>query len=76
MCKVNIYGGGFITKVNINIKVLYTSFIIIIFIIFITFIFSKVLLKNLLKKKTFYLTFFSLSFLVYGCENSILFYNK
>ena len=48
MYKVSIYSNGFITRVNINIKVLYTSLIIIILIIFIAFILSKVLLKSLL----------------------------
>jgi len=48
MYKVSICSSGFITRVNINIKVLCTSLTVIILIILITFILSKVLLKSLL----------------------------
>ena len=65
MYKISIYNSGFITRVNINIKVLYTSLIIIILIILIAFIFSKVLLKGLLELLLFLFSLFLLSFFQY-----------
>ena len=61
MCKVSICGSRFITRVNVDIKVLYISLIVIIFIIFIAFILSKVLLKGLLGLLLFLFSLFLLS---------------
>ena len=59
--KINIHSSRFITGVNIDIKVLYTSLTIIIIIIFITFILSKVLLKGFLGLLLFLFSLFLLS---------------
>jgi hypothetical protein len=61
VCKVSIYSGGFITRVNVNVKVLCVSLTVIILIILIAFILSKVLLKSLLGLLLLLFSFFLLS---------------